>query len=218
MMSILDIKGKKFGKLTVTNTSRTSITSSGRDYLCICDCGNSVYVYRGKITTGHTKSCGCITKTLNGKSNTRLYRIWWGIKERCYKTYHNSYKNYGAKGIIMQNSWHDFNTFYEWSIHNGYHDKLTIDRIDSSQNYTEENCQWISLSDNVAKSNKEKVRRKSKYTYIGISPENIFYEFKNASDFARNHNLNASSITRVARGERKSYKGWTFKFSKNLNI
>ena len=100
-MKKIDIKGKKFGRLTVTGEYRKSITSKGRDYLCVCDCGNKLFVYRGKITTGHTKSCGCISKTLNGHSNSKLYRTWWGIKERCYSQNHNSFKNYGAKGIIL---------------------------------------------------------------------------------------------------------------------
>lgn len=216
-MKKIDIKGKKFGRLTVTGEYRKSITSKGRDYLCICDCGNKLFVYRGKITTGHTKSCGCISKTLNGHSNSKLYRIWWGIKERCYSENHNSFKNYGAKGIILSDEWHDFNVFYEWAINNNYSDSLTIDRIDSSKNYEENNCQWISLSENVAKSNKETVRRKTKYTFIGISPNKEIFEFKNASDFGRMNNLNPNSITRVARRERKSYKGWIFKFSENLN-
>lgn len=213
-----NIIGKKFGKLTVTNKFRSSSVTSGRDYLCICECGNEKYVYRGKLTTGKTTSCGCKVKNLEGKSNTKLYRTWWGIKERCYKEYHSSYKNYGAKGIKICDEWLDFLTFYDWSINNGYNDTLTIERIDSTKDYSPNNCEWITLSENVARSNKETVRRKSKFTYIGVDPEGNTHEFSNAQEFGRENNMNGLSIARVARGERKSYLGWKFYFSDTPNI
>lgn len=206
-----DIVGKTFGKLTVLDEYQK--VSNGTKWKCECECGSTLYVYRGKLTTGHTKSCGCITKTLNGLSNHPLYKIWWGIKERCYSERHASYHNYGAKGIILSEEWHDFNSFYNWSISNGYKDGLTIDRIHSSGNYEPLNCQWISLSENIARSNKEKQRRKTKYLYYAISPDNEYYTFDNAVQFSLDHNLNDNSIRRVARGERPHYKGWKFGFT-----
>lgn len=213
-----NIIGKKYGKLTVTGTKRKSLTTEGTDYLCICECGNEVYVYRGNLTTSKTRSCGCLKNRLNGKSNTLLYRKWWSIKERCYKQYHSSYKNYGGKGIKLCNEWFDFNVFYDWSMDNGYTDDLTIERIDSTKDYSPENCEWITLSENVARSNRETIRRKSKFTYIGVDPEGNTHEFSNAQEFGRENNMNGLSIARVARGERKSYLGWKFYFSDTPNI
>ena len=93
----------------------------------------------------------------HGMSNTRLYKVWAGMKTRC----NNPNKaNYGAKGIKVCDEWvNDFEAFSHWSIANGYEDyytpnkadTLTIDRIDSDGDYEPSNCQWITFSENSKK-------------------------------------------------------------------
>lgn len=90
----------------------------------------------------------------------RLYRIYHHIKDRCYNSNNHAYKNYGERGIKMCQEWYkDFATFKNWAIHNGYTNELTIDRIDNDGNYDPLNCRWITLGENVAKSNKEHPRK-----------------------------------------------------------
>ena len=47
--------------------------------------------------------------------------------------------------------WLEYKGFKAWAITNGYADNLTIDRIDSNGNYEPENCQWITLAENIAR-------------------------------------------------------------------
>lgn len=46
------------------------------------------------------KSCGCL-KIKHEEIHTRLYKIWWGIKQRILNPNHTAYKNYGGRGITI---------------------------------------------------------------------------------------------------------------------
>ncbi len=93
-----------------------------------------------KIDYSHNKN----SRHLHGLSNTRLCNIWNGIKRRCYNTNYYRYNEYGGRGIIICDEWkNDFISFYNWSILNGYHDDLSLDRIDVNGNYAPSNCRWV---------------------------------------------------------------------------
>jgi hypothetical protein len=85
--------------------------------------------------------------TTHGLSNTRIHKIWRGMKDRCYNPNHQRYHCYGGRGITVCNEWkNDFLSFYNWAMSNGYKDELSIDRIDVNGPYTSENCSWVSPS------------------------------------------------------------------------
>lgn len=81
----------------------------------------------------------------HGKSNTKLYHIWYAMRQRCYYNKASNYQDYGARGIKVCDEWQtDFQAFYEWSISNGYKEGLQIDRIDVNGGYEPSNCRWVS--------------------------------------------------------------------------
>ncbi len=166
-----DLTGLKFGKLTVIERTTDYISPSGNKiarWLCKCDCGNLSKINGASLKRG-TSSCGCLQKemvrtrrTKHQKSGTRLYRIWKGIQTRCYNPNHHSYKHYGGEGKGVCDEWRDFAPFYEWSMSNGYEDKLSIDRIDNSKGYAPDNCRWVSN-----KTQQNNTRRNHFITYNG---------------------------------------------------
>lgn len=54
-----DLIGKKFGKLTVIEPTEERYNRS-IIWRCKCDCGNEILVPTGRLTSGNTKSCGCL--------------------------------------------------------------------------------------------------------------------------------------------------------------
>jgi hypothetical protein len=84
-----------------------------------------------------------------GASRSSLYRRWMAMKQRCYMVSNASFKNYGGRGITVQQSWlESFENFRDWANSNGYEQTLQLDRIDTNGNYTEKNCRWISKKEN----------------------------------------------------------------------
>jgi len=139
-----DITGFKFGKLTVISRCENDKRGKTR-WKCVCECGGEIIVRANNLKDG-TKSCGCSRKEIrkHGLTNERLYRIWALIKDRCNNKNSKSYKNYGGRGIYMCSQWtDDFTTFYQWSLENGYTEKLTIDRTDNDKGYFPSNCRWV---------------------------------------------------------------------------
>lgn len=67
MSKVRDLTGMSFGRLTViSELPERHVTSSGRTYVkwrCRCDCGVEVDVVGTYLTSGGSKSCGCLKKT-----------------------------------------------------------------------------------------------------------------------------------------------------------
>jgi len=57
--------GEKFNLLKVIE--RSGNRNGFKYYLCECDCGNRLNVRGTMLRNDHTKSCGCLRKTKNGK-------------------------------------------------------------------------------------------------------------------------------------------------------
>ena len=176
-------------------------------------CGKFKVINASNLYNKKFISCVCRAKT-HGMSKSRLYRIFHHMKDRCLNPKNHAYKDYGQKGVKIFEDWlNDYMTFYEWAISNGYKENLTIDRIDVNGSYEPENCQWITLSENVALANKTNVRRHAnKGTYFGINPDGVYYEFDNANEFGRKHNLNGANIRDVANKRKKTHRKWKFGF------
>lgn len=150
-MRTLPIKiGQKINRLKCLEIEETSRGRHGHYALFICDCGTRKKINISNVFFEKTKSCGCFRteqiikrSTKHGDRKSRLYRIYTHMKSRCYDQNNQDYYNYGARGIKVCNEWKiNYSKFKKWAEKNGYHENLSIDRINGNKGYSPKNCRW----------------------------------------------------------------------------
>lgn len=216
MSKIIDLTGKRFGRLVV-------IKWVGKDkwrhrrWLCKCDCKNKneIIVTGGNLRNGNTKSCGClqkeimsVIKTTHGHvktgRKTKIYMIWVEMIQRCTNPNHKQWDDYGGRGITVCDEWMEFPNFLkdnpDWKL------GLTIERISNKLGYFKDNCYWATR--------KEQGRNKRNNLYITYGRKTqLLIEWSEETGipyhtlYARIYKYNWSSekaLTTSVRRERKS--------------
>lgn len=164
---IKNLIGQKFGKLTVI--SMADRVKSGKNikirWRCICDCGEEITVRGDGLTTGNSKSCGCLIKEKlihNNKKRKTDPQIQ-GLKELLskykqeakYRELEWSLSNDLAFSLFVQDCFYceSSPTFRKYQC--GQYEANGIDRKNNNIGYTTENSVPCCTRCNLAKSNME---------------------------------------------------------------
>lgn len=158
--NFIDRVGEKYGKLLVIKRLKNKANRSGAIWLCQCECGNQTEVEGNILSSGRTKSCGCLQKEACYKGYMDLSHSYWRRIER------------GAKSrrlelaITIQEAWDllvkqnykcalsGLDIKLERNYTKNYNNNTaSLDRIDSSKGYIKENVQWVHKDINIMKLN-----------------------------------------------------------------
>lgn len=151
-----NLAGKKYGRLTAVRESGFIFYGKRRHAVwhCRCDCGGSTDANVMMLRLGHKRSCGClvtekqIASRTHGQSRcdngnaTKEYRAYRAMLNRCYRPADIEYRNYGARGITVCESWRaGFQNFFA-DMGKSPSPTHSLDRINCDGNYEPSNCKW----------------------------------------------------------------------------
>jgi hypothetical protein len=112
----------------------------------LCSCGEPHVAAHSRVMNGYIKHCtACRNRrgpVKHGLRHTDEYRIWIGIKNRCFNPESKDYERYGGRGITMCKEWvnnpHAFITYMGRRLSNNH----SVDRIDNEKGYEPGHVRW----------------------------------------------------------------------------
>ena len=154
---IIDITGKKFGRLFVIKF--VGVIRRVSMWECLCDCGNIKNIAGIDLRSGHTTSCGCYLKEIRGKhsithgdliNNKRSpeYEAWLNLRRRCFDSTNKRFPNYGGRGVTVCPQWLGKDGFKNFLSYIGRRpsSKHSVDRFPNKNgNYEPGNVRWATM-------------------------------------------------------------------------
>jgi hypothetical protein len=155
-----NLVGQKFGKLLVIRESEERKTPNQAYWLCKCDCGNEHTVSTNCLNMMTVKSCGrCKRIAWNSKRVGEISGLFWQhiitgafsrnievliTPEQAWNKFIEQDRKCALSGVELR---------FSDNWRNPSDKTASLDRIDSSKNYTIDNIQWVHKTVNRIKSN-----------------------------------------------------------------
>jgi hypothetical protein len=112
--------------------------------------------------------------------------VWRNLFGRCYNENNNDFKNYGGRGILVCDSWHGDDGFWNFINDIGLRPskKYSLDRIDVNKGYTKENVRWADA--------KTQAQNKRNGIFVSFNGKTI-----NLAKLARNYGVRYQSLWKL---------------------
>lgn len=161
-----------------------------------------------------------------GKLYPREFRLWHSMMARCYNSkYHEQEPTY--KECYVCDRWLCFANFLEdlpfidgydkW--YNNTDKKMALDKdvkIKGNKIYSIDTCMFISSDYNVAESNQRNKSKAILMINLETNEKIMLEKMKDAFPYLGCGNEGYGYINKCINGERKSYKGYTFKTAEDM--
>lgn len=138
--SVIDLTGKKFGKLTVIKFNNFNKDAMNSYWLCKCDCGGTKIAKAKMLRYGDCKSCGCLKPASNFRKYFNMIKrgaetrnLEFTItQEQMFDLYYKQNKKcaFSGEDIFISDILNTERT-------------ASLDRIDSKKGYLINNIQWV---------------------------------------------------------------------------
>lgn len=145
-MELIDLTGKRFGRLTVIERA----PNRGRRTMwrCKCQCGKEKVIRQEDLHSGKIVSCGCYLHekiTKHGLYKTKEYRRWASMKDRCGNPKATHAHRYSGREITVCPEWkNNFQSYYDYvsKLPHFGEEGYSLNRIDNDGNYEPGNVEW----------------------------------------------------------------------------
>lgn len=155
MSRLIDITGRRFGKLVVRERAARDPHDKHTKWVCDCDCGGESSVTYINLKSGNTASCGCNRKP-HGQSGSSTWRCWHSMMMRC--VWKSDSPRYQGR-VKVCDKWHDYRLFLE-DVGERPSLAFSLDRIDNEGHYEPGNVRWATA--------KEQARNRSSNSWINV--------------------------------------------------
>lgn len=172
--------GTTVGLLTATNYKKYKYDNKPTKtvMICNCTCGNKdIEVSASAFKLGRKVHCRCVKKREDVaklfSNEERLLTIFKAMHNRCFNESNNRFDKYDKIiGLKISDNWNRnltesaFTNFMSWSQENSYEVGLSLDRIDVTKGYSEENCRFTTA--HIQSANINQTRKNSPSKYKGV--------------------------------------------------
>lgn len=137
-----DVQGSKFNKLTAISSTGKKGVSGDFIWECLCECGNSVEVPIGRLSSGSAYSCGCSTRMgKHNRTGTPTYTSWVKMLQRARTDDYGDW--YSDVTVCPEWDTRQGGSFKNFLLDMGERPEgMTLNRVNGAKVYSKENCEW----------------------------------------------------------------------------